>query len=265
MQGLKIIWITGGGSGIGRALALYWAAQGHTVVISGRRLDKLQETIVLAKGLPGPIDAMPCDVTDKTSLEECANQIHARYGRLDICVANAGYAVHKQFEAITPDEWHHQMDVNFFGAIWTMYAALPYLKKTRGSLAVVSSVSGKVASAGTAAYSASKFALVGVCNTLYQELADSGVSITAVLPGFVESDISKVDNLGVYHADRADRRPKALIYPVKKAAHKIAVAIEKRKREAVITGHGKFGVFMVNHFSGLLYRVMRRFSARSPK
>lgn len=259
MEKHQVIWITGGGSGIGQALALHWAAQGHTVIISGRRLNKLDETIARSAGLSGLVIALACDVTDRASVESSVAEIVREHGRLDVCVANAGYSVNKLFEFITPEEWQHQMDVNFFGAIWTMRAAIPHLKKTRGRLAVVSSVSGKVAAAKTSAYSASKFALVGVCNALYQELRDTGVSITAILPGLVESDISKVDNEGVYHAERVDVRPKRLIYPAKRAAADIARAIDKRKREAVITGHGKVGVFLVNHFSGLLYWALRRF------
>jgi NAD(P)-dependent dehydrogenase (short-subunit alcohol dehydrogenase family) len=261
----QIIWITGGGSGIGQALALHWAALGHTVIVSGRRADKLAETEHQAAGLSGHVFALACDVTDEKAVVACAAEIVKRYGRLDVCVANAGYSVYKNFEGVTPQEWHHQMDVNFFGAIWTMRAALPYLKATKGRLAVISSVSGKLASPRTSAYSASKFALVGVCNALYQELSGTGVSVTAILPGLVASDIVKVDNEGVYHADRVDKRPKRFVYPTDRAAADIARAIKKRKREAVITGHGKMGVFFVNHFSGLLYWVMRRFGTPSAR
>jgi NAD(P)-dependent dehydrogenase (short-subunit alcohol dehydrogenase family) len=254
----QVIWITGGGSGIGQSLALLWAKQGHTVVISGRRLDKLEETIAQATKMPGRIYPLLLDVTDHAAVEACADKVVKEHGRMDVCVANAGFSYVGLFESMTPDDWHRQMDVNFFGAIWTMQAALKHLRKTKGRLAVISSVSGKLATGKTSAYSASKFALVGVCNALYQELYGSGVSVTSILPGLVESDIAKVDNKGVFHANYTDRRPQAFVYPRDKAARDIARAIEKRKREAVITGHGKVGVFLVNHFSGLLYAILRR-------
>lgn len=259
MNDQRVIWITGGGSGIGRALALLWASQGHTVVISGRRIDKLEETI--AQG-SGKIVAIPCDVVDENAVRACVVGIISKFGRLDVCVANAGYSVHSLFEDTTPQEWRKQIDTNLFGAIWTIQAALPHLKATKGRLAVISSVSGKLAVAKTSAYSATKFALVGICNALYQELGGTGVSVTSILPGLVESDIVKVDNEGVYHADRVEKRPKRFVYPTHKAAIDIARAIEKRRREAVITRHGKFGVFLVNHFSGLLYRLLRRIGPR---
>jgi len=258
MSEQRVVWITGGGSGIGQALALLWASQGHTVVVSGRRTDKLQETIEKAASFSGSVHAMACDVVDENAVESCAADIVNRFGRLDICVANAGYSVTSFFEKIEPSEWRKQIDTNLFGAIWTMRAALPHLKKTKGRLAVISSVSGKLAVSKTSAYSATKFALVGICNALYQELKGTGVSITNILPGLVESDITKVDNSGVYHADRTEKRPKRFVMRTDQAAAEIADAIESRRREAVITRHGKVGVFLVNHFSGLLYRLLRR-------
>lgn len=258
MNAERVIWITGGGTGIGRSLALHWAKLGHRVVVSGRRLEKLEETAQLASKFDGEIFPIVCDVTDEEAADRCAAQIALRFGRLDVCVANAGFGVVGKFESLTSAEWRRQMDVNFFGAIWTMRASLKYLRQSKGRLAVISSLNGKLAVTKLAAYSASKFALVGVCNTLYQELQGSGVSITNIIPGLVESDIALTGNDGVFNPTRVDRRPKRFMWTSEHAAIDIAKAIERRKREAVITGHGKFAVFLVNHFSGATYWILSR-------
>ncbi|MEI6790496.1 MAG: SDR family oxidoreductase [Myxococcaceae bacterium] len=256
-----VVWITGGGTGIGRALAIELAKRGDRVIISGRRQDKLDETLqaIIAEGKSG--EALVCDVTDPIQCQEVVKKIIERYGKLDTCIANAGFSVYAPFEEITAEQWRHQIDVNLMGVIWTIQAALPSLKQTRGRLVVISSVSGKLAVAKTSAYSASKFALVGLCNALYQELYPLGVSVTNILPGFVESDIVRVDNNG-QPRNKSDRRPEFLVWPAQKAALAILRAIDKRKREQVITGHGKFAAFLARYLEGLTYWMLARKAAQ---
>jgi NAD(P)-dependent dehydrogenase (short-subunit alcohol dehydrogenase family) len=252
-----VVWITGGGSGIGRSLALEMASRGDTVVISGRRKDRLDQVKDEIEASGGKALALACDVTRESETHEVVAQIAKEFGKLDICVANAGFGVVAKFEKTTPEEWRRQMDVNFFGAIWTMQAALPYLRETKGRLAVVSSVAGKLAAARISAYAASKFALVAVCNSLYQELAGSGVSVTNILPGFVDTEISRVGNDGIYREGRG-RHPNKLTWKAEHAAKPMASAIYKRKREAVITGHGKFAAFLGQYLPGMTYWAMSR-------
>ena len=255
-QGL-VTWITGGGTGIGRAMAIEIAKQGGIVILSGRRADRLSEVKTTIISMGGQADIWVCDVTQQERLEQITEEIVKKYGRLDVCIANAGFSVYGIFEKTTQEEWRRQMEINFFGVVWTTKAALPYLKKSRGRLAIISSVAGKLGAARVSAYCASKFALVGLCNSIYQEFKPLGVSVTNILPGFIESEIINVGNDGVYQK-AVDKRPKKLIWGATKAAIPIVSAIHRRKREAVITGHGKIAVFLGQHLPGLTYWAMAR-------
>ena len=251
----EVTWITGGGSGIGRALAIEMAHRGQIVVVSGRRQNRLDEVVTLLKEQGYEALAIPCDVSQPEATKVAAKEIVRRFGRLDTCVANAGFSVKGAFETLSPKEWRRQMDVNLFGVIWTLQAALPYIKSTKGRLVVISSVAGKFATPKHSAYCSSKFALVGLCDTLYMELKTQGVSVSNILPGLVESEIAWVGNDGQFKPTPS-KRPNYLVWPAKRAAKSIAKAIFKRKRQAIITGHGKLAVFLARYLPGLTYWLM---------
>lgn len=252
------VWITGGGTGLGRALALELARQGADVAVSGRRMDKLTDvvTAIEAEGKRGL--AVPCDVTDEDDIDAAIEQVVAAFGKLDVVIANAGFSVNGRVERLTAADWRRQLDTNVVGAAVTAAKALPELRKTNGRIALVASVAGHVTYPGGAAYSASKFALRAIGLTLSMELHGSGVSCTTLHPGLVESDIARVDNLGVYRAERDDPRPARFMWPADKAARNMASAIYKRKREYVFTGHGKVGAWFGRHAPGLTYFAMER-------
>jgi len=254
------VWITGGGSGIGRALAIEYARQGYHVGISGRREEKLREVSQEVERVGTRCVCAPCDVTREKSVQDALATVTDTLGRIDVAIANAGFGIVAPFGDITFEQWSRQVDVNLLGVISTLKAALPEVKKTKGRLAVISSVAGKIGLANNSAYCATKSALVGLCNSLYTEFSGSGVSITNVLPGMIQSQIAMVDNDGVFHKDRKDRRPKKLIWPADKAAKAIYKAIHARRREAVITGHGKLAAFLGQHLGVLTYPVMAKLS-----
>ena len=141
-----------------------------------------------------------------------------------------------------------------------MYATLEDLKKTRGRLVLIGSVSGHVGVPGSSAYSMSKFAVRGLAASLAHELAPYGVAVTLISPGFVESEIRQVDNRGVWHAAAAARPiPAPIVMATPTAARKIVSAVARRRREAVITGFGKTVVFLQRHLPGLLAEVHSTF------
>jgi NAD(P)-dependent dehydrogenase (short-subunit alcohol dehydrogenase family) len=254
----KVAWVTGGGSGIGRALALELARQGAAVAVSGRRQERLAETVaeIVALGARGL--AVPCDVTDDASVEAAVARVVAELGPLDVCVANAGFGVAGTIDKLGIEAWRRQFDVNVLGVVSTVRHALPALRQTKGRLALVSSVMAMLVAPGNGPYTASKFAVRAIGLTLSQELAGSGVSCTLLHPGFVESEIGQVDNRGVHHADREDKRPKRFMWPADKAARAMLKAVASRKREAVITGHGKVGGWFGRHLPGLVHFAMTR-------
>ena len=186
-------------------------------------------------------------------------------GGLDIAIANAGFAVTGRVERLSLDDYRRQLETNVFGVLRTIYAALPALRRARGQIAIMGSVSGYVPTPGASAYSMSKFAVRALAEALHAELAHDGVNVTLLSPGFVNTDIGHVDNQGRRHEDDASRVPDWLRMPVDEAARQIVAAIETRRREAIITGHGKIGVFFYRHAPWLVRAALRASRRRRPR
>lgn len=248
----QVVWITGAGSGIGKALALELAAQGAVVAVSGRRQSHLDEVVRAIESSGGRALAVPCDVTREEDVEAAVARVVAAEGRLDAAIANAGFSVAGPIRRLSAADWRRQFDTNVVGAALTAKYAIPALEKTRGRLALIGSVAAFTPAPSIGAYNASKAALRMIGQTLDIELHGTGVSVSIVHPGFVESDIARVDNEGHFDASRPDKRPKALMWPADRAARTIARAIHARQREHVFTVHGKVGAFIGQHAPGLI-------------
>lgn len=258
----QVAWITGGGSGLGKALALELAARGAEVAVSGRRVERLEAVAAEIRAAGGEAFLTPCDVTDEASIEIALADVVDHFGRVDVVVANAGFGVTGKIRRLSAEDWRRQLDTNVVGLAMTAKHALPKLEKTNGRLALVGSVAGFVIAPGFAPYHASKYAVRAIGQALAIECHGSGVSVTTLHPGFVESEIGQVDNDGVHHPDRADPRPRRLFWKAPRAARVMADAIARRKREVVFTGHGRFVAFLGKHFPGLVHFGFTRSAAR---
>jgi NAD(P)-dependent dehydrogenase (short-subunit alcohol dehydrogenase family) len=155
-------------------------------------------------------------------------------------------------ETLTLDDFRRQFETNVFGVLRTIYATLDDLKRSRGTLAILGSVSGHLATPGGSPYAMSKFAVRALAEALRHELRRDGVGVTLISPGFVESEIRLVDNHGRLRTGGRDIVPAWLRMGAAPAARSIVTAIDRRRREAVITGHGKALVFVQRHLPGLL-------------
>lgn len=260
----QVVWITGASAGIGAALAKELARQGADVVVSARRLERLEALVLELKAFGGRALAVPCDVTQEDQLRAAVDRIREELGQLDVAVANAGFSVAAKIEDLTAEDWRRQLDTNVVGAALTARHALPELKKVRGRIVLVGSVSAMLPAPGLGAYTASKYALRAIGQTLSLELHGTGVTCTTIHPGFVESDIARVDNQGTFHPDKKDKRPQKLMWPTGRAAKVMADAIARRQREYVFTNHGKLGAFLGQHVPGLVHLAMTRSGARTP-
>jgi short-subunit dehydrogenase len=256
MNEKEVVWITGGGSGIGQAMATEYASRGFWVVISGRREDRLIQVQKDIETSGGTCLVSVCDVSQDEEIQASVAQIIETCGRLDIVIANAGFSVSGRLEWLDSDDWRRQFDVNVIGAMQTVRFSLPHLEKTNGRTVLISSVMAYARVAKAGAYAASKAALTAIGETLHQELLGTGISCTVVHPGFVESEIGQVNNDGVYQADAKDRRPAQLLWTKEKAAKVIFRAVAKRKRLYVFTAHGKFAVWMARHCPGLIFHIL---------
>jgi short-subunit dehydrogenase len=257
----KVALITGASAGIGAALAREFAREGADLVLAARREDRLRELAREIEATGRHAIVVGCDVTRDGDLARAVAAAVERYGRLDIAIANAGFGVVGPVEDLTLDDFRRQLETNVLGVLRTLYASLPELRKTRGQFVVVGSVAGHVPTPGTSAYNMSKFAVRGFAESIHGELAASGVSVTLVSPGFVDSDIRRVDNHGKVHESAPDPVPAWLRMPTDRAARTMVRAIRRRRREVVVTGHGKALVFLYRHAPWLLRFAFARFAA----
>lgn len=245
---VQVVWITGASSGIGRELARQYAARGMAVAISARRLERLETLASEIARHGGRALPIACDVTDTESITRCVDEIVRHFGRIDITIANAGCAVIGALEHLTAKDWHRQFAINVTGLAMTARSALPHLQATRGRLVLIGSVAAYVPNPNLGAYGASKAAVHNIGQTLQLELKGTGISCTVIHPGFVDSDIARVDNEGVLHPDRKDPRPSHLMWSTEQAARAMMKAIAQRRRSYVFTGHGKMIAFIGQHF-----------------
>jgi short-subunit dehydrogenase len=259
----QVALITGASSGIGAALAREFSRQGADVALLARRRD-------LLTALAGEIEArgrralvIAGDVTVDGDLERAVAEAQAALGRLDVVVANAGFGVVGPVEHLALDDYRRQFETNVFGVLRTVQASIGPLRAARGRLAIIGSVAGHIATPGSSPYAMSKFAVRALAESLGHELVRSGVSVTLVTPGFVESEIRRVDNTGVLRAEASEPMPAWLVMPAERAARQIVRAIARRRREVVVTAHGKLAVFLQRHASWLVAAGIRRGGIRS--
>jgi len=236
----KSVLITGSSSGIGEELAWQLAQLGARLTLTARRrelLDRLaQRVAATGKTVPLVVEA---DVTRDGDLERAVSETLAAYSNLDVVIANAGFGVVGPIRKLSLDDYRRQFETNVFGVLRTLYAALPALEKSRGHLAIMGSVSGWAASPGASPYSMSKFAVRSLANAVTPELRTSGIKVTLISPGFVASNIRRIDNRGTLHAAAKDPIPEWLIMPTDKACRQMLRAVARGQREVVVTGHGK--------------------------
>ena len=249
----KVVWITGAGSGLGKALAFEFAHYGANIVLSGRREAPLLSVSEEISTKDARSLVVPCDVTKPAEIEEAITTIIDTFGQLDVVIANAGFGVSGPFENLTEEDWSRQFSVNVVGLTQTVRYSLPHIKKSKGRIVLIGSVAAFAFAGKAAPYCSSKAAVHAIGECLSLELYGTGVTCTTIHPGFVESDIARVDNKGVFHAEAQDKRPAKLMWRADAAAKVMVRAIYKRKRIFVFTWHGKFGAFLGRHFPNLLY------------
>jgi short-subunit dehydrogenase len=254
----KSVLITGASSGIGEALAREFARQGAAVAITARRTERLERIAGEINAAGGRAVALACDVTVDGDPERATAATLERLGGIDVAVANAGFGVAGPFADLTLDDYRRQFETNVFGVLRTARAALPELERRRGALVIMGSVAGYVAPRGASPYAMSKFAVRAFAESLRPELEPRGVAVVLISPGFVDSEIRKVDNLGRHHPRARDPVHRWLRMPVDRAARQIVRAVAARRRERVITFHGKVVVTAHNFARPILGWVIRR-------
>jgi len=259
----KAVLITGASSGIGAELAWQLSQIGARLTLAARsreRLDAVAERIT-SSGKPRPA-VVKCDVTRDGDLERAVAETVREFGKLDIAIANAGFGVIGPLKKLSVEDYRRQFETNVFGVLRTIYAALPEIEKTKGNFVIVGSVAGWGATPGGSPYAMSKFALRALANSITPELQLSGVKVTLISPGFVDSNIRRVDNEGNLHAVAKDTVPRWLVMSTEKAVRRILRAVALGKREAIITTHGKILVALERLAPWVIRAAGKRMASR---
>jgi short-subunit dehydrogenase len=185
----KVVLITGGSSGIGRASAIQFAKKGASLILVARNKTKLDTVSNDLKKFNVSILTFECDVSNKLQVENMAKTILNKYGSVDVLVNNAGFAIYGSVSKTSIEEIESQMATNYFGMVYCVKNFLPsMLKKKSGHIVNVASVAGSFGLPGIASYCASKFAMLGFSEGLKHELKGSGVGITVVSPIMVRTN-----------------------------------------------------------------------------
>jgi NADP-dependent 3-hydroxy acid dehydrogenase YdfG len=210
----KVFLITGASSGIGAATARHAAQDGFRLVLSARSVDKLE---ALASELGGDERALAvaCDVTDWGQQEAMVAQALERFGRLDVAFANAGFGAARGFLSDDPERWREMVLTNVLGAAYTIRATLPPIKASTGHILLTGSVAGRRAIPGSL-YSSTKWAISGMGESLRQDVDGTGVRVTVVEPGMVQTPFFDTPGEGRLEADDVAR---AVMFAVAQPPH----------------------------------------------
>lgn len=186
----KVVVITGASSGLGEAAARLLAAQGASVVLGARRVDRLQSLADELNGGGGKALAMTTDVTDHQQVKALVDAAVQTYGRVDVMINNAGLMPRALLERLTIDDWDRTIDVNIKGVLYGIAAVLPYMKDQQsGHIINVSSVAGHKVGPETAVYSATKHAVRVISEGLRQEVKPYNIRTTVISPGAVATEL----------------------------------------------------------------------------
>jgi NADP-dependent 3-hydroxy acid dehydrogenase YdfG len=210
----KVFLITGASSGIGAATARHAAQAGYRLVLAARSVDRLQ---ALADELGGEERALAlrCDVTEWEEQDALVRAALERFGRLDVAFANAGFGASRGFLADTPEHWREMVLTNVLGAAYTVRATLPALKQSTGHILLTGSVAGRRAIPGSL-YSSTKWAITGMGESLRQDVDGTGIRVTLIEPGMVETPFFDNPAEGRLEADDIAR---AVMFAVAQPPH----------------------------------------------
>lgn len=201
----QVALVTGASQGLGRAMAIALAASGAHVVAVARNVSKLQETMDAITAAGGQGEVRPCDVSQRESVDALIESVVEQHGKLSILVNNAGITRDTLLPSMSDDQWDDVINTNLRGAFLFTRAASRFMMRARyGRIINIASVSGLIGNAGQCNYSASKAGLIGMTRSLSKELGKRNVTVNAVAPGFIESDMTKA--LGPALLDEVKKR-----------------------------------------------------------
>ncbi len=253
----KVVVVTGGSDGIGKALTGALLKVGAKVATCGRNGQKLQNLSASNTGLP--LFTMIADVSKEGDCRNFINGAIEKFGGIDILINNAGISMRALFKDTDLSTLRSVMDINFWGTVYCTKYALNSIIERKGSIVGVSSIAGYRGLPGRSGYSASKYAVIGWLEALRTELLETGVNVMWVCPGFTTSNIRNVALNKEAKPQGESPMNENEMMSAEECARHILHAIEKRKRTLVLTFNGRRTVLINKLFPGLADKLVRKF------
>jgi len=259
----KVVVVTGGTDGIGKGLVDTLLAQGAKVSTCGRDHDKLYK--LQREYASYPFHTVVADVSSENDCRHFIESTLKVFGGIDILINNAGISMRSLFKHAEIDVIRKVMDINFFGAVYCTKYAINSLIQRKGTVVGISSIAGYRGLPGRSGYSASKFALQGWLEAIKTELAEDGVHVMWVSPGFTTSNIrnAALNDRGQQQGESPMDENKMMT--AEECARHILNAVRKKRRSLVMTFTGKETVFMQKFFPGLADKFVRKFYFKEGK
>jgi dehydrogenase/reductase SDR family member 7B len=258
----KVVVITGGSSGIGKALAETFGKNGSKIFITGRNKEELDNTVKELKEKGITIESMQADVSREEDNIRMAETVVSVFGRIDVLINNAGISMRARFEELEMSVIKKVMDINFYGVLYATKACLPEITKKKGSIIGISSIAGYRGLPGRTGYSASKFALNGFLEVLRTELLYKDVHVLTACPGFTASNIRKRALTKDGNIQGESPRAEEKMMTAEECAQHIYNATVARKKILILTRQGKLTVLLNKFFpvwlDKLVYKTMAK-------
>jgi short-subunit dehydrogenase len=252
----KIVLITGASSGIGAETARRLARKGAVPVLTGRNAGRLEQVV---KEIGNDCAFYILDVTNQAQVEETVGRVIARYGRIDVLLNNAGFGRFEPFADAPLRHFEEMMDTNYMGVVRCTKAVLPYMTaRGEGHIVNVASMAGKIATPKSTGYSASKHAVLGLTNALRMELRGSGIAVSAVNPGPIDTPFFEQADPGGQYVNNV----RWLMMTPERVADEIVRVIERRKAEKDLPGIAAAGIRLYQLFPRLADRLAGRWLNR---
>ena len=258
----KNVIITGASSGIGKATALVFAGQGYGLYLTARRNNLLEEmkSNLMELGAPVCLSA-EYDLSLPGIGTRLVQDALGQLSYIDILICNAGYGLFGPVEKVSPAEMARMWQVNYQSAYESILAIIPHFKERgQGHIVLVSSINGKKGMAGSAAYSATKFAQVGLGEALWAELKDFGIKVSVICPGYTETEFHSLAARDFQSRKKRAHRGQSPL----KVAQAIESAVRRNKREVHLTLPGKLILFLERISSRLAMRIMAAAARKDP-
>lgn len=258
----KVVVITGGSSGIGKALAHQFGKHGSKILITGRREQPLLEAANSLRSHGINVTTMVADVSKESDNQQMAQLATEQYGGIDILINNAGISMRALFEEVDLGVIRQVMDINFYGSVFATKYCLPSIIQRQGSVVGISSIAGYRGLPGRVGYSASKFALQGFLESLRTEMLPKQVHVLTACPGFTTSNIRETSLTKHGHQQGKSPRNEQNMMSAETCAELIYKAVKKRKKHLVLTTQGKLTVWMNKWFPGFMDQIVYNHMAK---